>query len=415
MTYEEALAWLDQRVNREAVSTPDAAFKLEGMRELMGVMADPQGQYPVVHVTGTNGKTSTARMLAALLEGKGLAVGAFTSPHLERVNERLAWNGEPISDGAFAELISALADLDSLLSHTPTWFELVTAAALRWFADVAVDAAVVEVGLGGRFDATNVADGTVAVVTNIGLDHVEYIGPTIEDIAHEKAGIVKPGSTLVLGETDPSLVPIFASAGAAATWIRDEDFACTSNAVAHGGRLLDVRADVDREHRAVDRRRDRRVRQVTRRDRRGQHAVADADEDVDRPAAHDDPGRTRRLGHVVDPRRQPLDERATSAIEANDRDPAAVRRGGPGFRDDEVVLVRYRDPHRPVQAGDDIGARARLGGSIGGKGPRKQGNGQRDRRAADASGSVRIGSHGTRTSSIIQVTASMRVTPGRQR
>lgn len=241
MTYEEALAWLDQRVNREAVSTPDAAFKLEGMRELMGVMADPQGQYPVVHVTGTNGKTSTARMLAALLEGKGLAVGAFTSPHLERVNERLAWNGEPISDGAFAELISALADLDSLLSHTPTWFELVTAAALRWFADVAVDAAVVEVGLGGRFDATNVADGTVAVVTNIGLDHVEYIGPTIEDIAHEKAGIVKPGSTLVLGETDPSLVPIFASAGAAATWIRDEDFACTSNAVAHGGRLLDVR------------------------------------------------------------------------------------------------------------------------------------------------------------------------------
>ncbi|MEY2475666.1 MAG: dihydrofolate synthase / folylpolyglutamate synthase [Actinomycetota bacterium] len=241
MTYEQALAWLDQRVNREAVSAPDAAFKLEGVRELMSVMADPQRQYPVLHLTGTNGKTSTARILTALLEAKGLSVGTFTSPHLERVNERMTWNGEPISDGAFAEVVTALAELEPLLHHDPTWFELVTAAALRWFSDIAVDAAVIEVGLGGRYDATNVADGQVAVVTNVGTDHVEFIGPTREDIAHEKAGIVKPGSTLVLGETDPAIVPIFQRAGAAAVWTRDVDFACSQNAVAHGGRLLGLR------------------------------------------------------------------------------------------------------------------------------------------------------------------------------
>jgi dihydrofolate synthase/folylpolyglutamate synthase len=241
VTYEEAILWLDGRVNREAVPAAKAAFKLDGVRELMGVMADPQRQYPVIHVTGTNGKTSTARILTAILQAKGLSVGTFTSPHLERVNERMTWNGEPVSDGAFAEVVTALADLEPLLTHDPSWFELVTAAALRWFADIAVDAAVVEVGLGGRYDATNVVDGQVAVVTNVGIDHVEFIGPTREDIATEKAGIVKPDSTLVLGETDPAIVAIFAAAGAAAEWHRERDFACTSNTVAHGGRLLDIR------------------------------------------------------------------------------------------------------------------------------------------------------------------------------
>ena len=241
MTYEEALSGLDQRVNREAVSAPDAAFKLEGVRELMAVMGDPQQQYPVLHLTGTNGKTSTARILTALLQAKGLSVGTFTSPHLERVNERMTWNGEPITDGALAEVLTALAELEPLLEHRPTWFELIAAAALRWFADVAVDVAVIEVGLGGRYDATNVVDGVVAVVTNVGIDHLEFIGPTREDVAVEKAGIVKPGSTLVLGETDPGIVPIFERAGAAAVWKRGADFACTTSAVAHGGRLLDLR------------------------------------------------------------------------------------------------------------------------------------------------------------------------------
>jgi dihydrofolate synthase/folylpolyglutamate synthase len=117
----------------------------------------------------------------------------------------------------------------------------VTACAFRWFADIAVDAAVVEVGLGGRYDATNVADGQVAVVTNVGTDHLQYIGPTRADVANEKAGIVKPGCTLVLGETDSEVLGPFLDAGAATVWHRDEHFACTANRVAHGGRLLDLR------------------------------------------------------------------------------------------------------------------------------------------------------------------------------
>ena len=241
MTYQEALEYLDAHVNFEAVAADAAALKLEGMRKAMELMAEPQSQYAVLHLTGTNGKTSTARIVTSLLVAKGVSVGTYTSPHLERINERLSWNGEPISDGAFAELVTSLAELEPLLDKRPTWFELVTMAAFRWFADVAVDAAVVEVGMGGRFDATNVADGRVAVVTNVGLDHVDVIGPTRADIAREKAGIVKDGSVLVLGETDPEMVAIFRDTPAAAVWLKGDDFGCESNVVAHGGRLLDVR------------------------------------------------------------------------------------------------------------------------------------------------------------------------------
>jgi dihydrofolate synthase/folylpolyglutamate synthase len=123
----------------------------------------------------------------------------------------------------------------------PSRFEILTAAAYRWFSDVAVDVAVVEVGLGGRWDATNVADGVVAVVTNVSLDHAELLGDTLEAIAGEKAGIVKPGSTLVLGETEPDLAAIFRAAGPERTWQRGDDFNCTANRLAHGGRLLSLR------------------------------------------------------------------------------------------------------------------------------------------------------------------------------
>lgn len=215
---------------------------LERIRLLMRLMADPQHSYPVVHLTGTNGKTSTARMLTALFGALGLSVGTYTSPHLERVNERIQWYGEPISDAAFAEVVGAVVDLEPLLGGARlTHFEILTGAAYRWFADVAVDVAVVEVGLGGRWDATNVADGRVAVVTNVGIDHVEYLGHTREGIAREKAGIVKPASTLVLGETDPALAPIFEAEEPAEIWRRDVQFSCSGNRVAHGGRLLDLR------------------------------------------------------------------------------------------------------------------------------------------------------------------------------
>jgi dihydrofolate synthase/folylpolyglutamate synthase len=242
MDLDGALAYLDDHVNLETDASARAAAKrLDRVARLVELMGEPQRTYPVVHLTGTNGKGSTARMLTALLVAKGLSVGTYTSPHLEHFNERIAWNGEPISDAAFVEIVETVAAVESVMEERATVFEILTAAAFRWFADVAVDVAVVEVGLGGRWDATNVADGQVAVVTNVSLDHAETIGPTLADIATEKAGIVKPGSTLVLGETDPPLAAIFRAAGAAEVWERDSDFGCEANRLAHGGRLLDLR------------------------------------------------------------------------------------------------------------------------------------------------------------------------------
>jgi dihydrofolate synthase/folylpolyglutamate synthase len=247
MDLDGALAYLDDHVNLETDASARAAAKrLDRVARLVELMGEPQRTYPVVHLTGTNGKGSTARMLTALLVAKGLSVGTYTSPHLERFNERIAWNGEPISDAAFVEIVETVAAVESVMEERATVFEILTAAAFRWFADVAVDVAVVEVGLGGRWDATNVADGQVAVVTNVSLDHAETIGPTLADIATEKAGIVKPGSTLVLGETDPPLAAIFRSAGAVEVWERDSDFGCEANRLAHGGRLLDLRTPAAR-------------------------------------------------------------------------------------------------------------------------------------------------------------------------
>lgn len=242
MNYDDALRWLDDHVNLEALLNPSrhAPPTLDRMRELMSVMADPHDQYPVIHLTGTNGKTSTARIISRLLDVAGLSVGTYTSPHLERITERISWNLEPIAEGAFGEVVGAVADIIPLLSTEPTYFELLTGVAFRWFADIAVDAAVVEVGLLGRWDATNVVNSRVSVITNIGADHLDYAG-TIENVAREKAGIVKEGATLVLGETDPTYAPIFAARPAAAIWRRDEEFACTQNEIAHGGRLLSIR------------------------------------------------------------------------------------------------------------------------------------------------------------------------------
>ncbi|MGC8627055.1 MAG: bifunctional folylpolyglutamate synthase/dihydrofolate synthase [Acidimicrobiales bacterium] len=213
----------------------------ERMRRLAYLMGDPQASLPVLHLTGTNGKTSTARALSQLLISKGLNVGTFTSPHLENLNERIMVGLEPVPDADLAEVLSDLAGLEPLMDERPTWFEVITAAAFRYFADRPVDVAVVEVGMGGRWDATNVADADVAVVTNIALDHTELLGPTRMDIAKEKAGIVKPGATLVLGETDPSLYGTFAAEEPAVLWLSGRDFSVDANVMAVGGRLLDLR------------------------------------------------------------------------------------------------------------------------------------------------------------------------------
>jgi dihydrofolate synthase/folylpolyglutamate synthase len=239
---EAALAWLDDHVDYEAIASGRHPVPSLGrMEELCALMGDPQHTYPIVHVTGTNGKGSTVRMTTALLAASGLNVGTFTSPDLGRVNERLSRNGEDISDDELAEALVGIAALEASSGVRPTRFEALTLAAFRWFADLPVDAVVLEVGMAGRLDATNVADGLVAVVTNVGLDHTAVLGPTRGHIAAEKAGIVKPISTLVLGETDPELVPLFTAQGPARTWLRDEDFGVTANRLAVGGRSIDLR------------------------------------------------------------------------------------------------------------------------------------------------------------------------------
>lgn len=245
-SFGEARDWLDGHIDFEAkVPSRRALPTLDRMRELLHLLGEPQHAYPAVHLTGTNGKGSTAAMTSSLLTAKGLSVGTYTSPNLARVNERLAQAGEPIDDAALTEVLGSLALLEPLLAERPTRFELLTAAAFAWFAEEAVDAAVVEVGVGGTWDATNVVDGQVAVLTNISYDHTEILGPTLEGIAADKAGIVKPGSTVVVGETDPHLVSIIRSvadsAGAAQVWVRGEEFECTADRLAVGGRLVDVR------------------------------------------------------------------------------------------------------------------------------------------------------------------------------
>jgi dihydrofolate synthase / folylpolyglutamate synthase len=223
---------------------------LERISALCDLMGEPQRAAPVIHVTGTNGKGSTVKIITDLLMTMGLSVGSYTSPDLASVNERIARNSEPISDLALAEVLGSLVALEPMLGARATRFELLTAAAFRWFADVAVDVEVIEVGLGGRWDATNVVDPVVAVVTNVSEDHMEVLGPTLDDVAKEKAGIIKSGCHLVLGETDPHLAQIFMEAaeevGAAAIWRRGAapgggDFGCDANDVAVGGRSIDVR------------------------------------------------------------------------------------------------------------------------------------------------------------------------------
>jgi dihydrofolate synthase / folylpolyglutamate synthase len=242
-SYEDAVRWLRSHIDFERLAGGGGgvtAPTLDRMRRLCDLLGDPQHAQPVIHITGTNGKGSTTRLAVRLLAAHNLSVGAYTSPDLGRVNERVTRNLEPIEDADLAAVLAVLADLERHAGLEATYFELVEGAALRWFADEAVDAAVIEVGMGGRFDGTNVVDGAVAVVTNVGTDHHEVIGPTRADIAREKAGIIRPDAALVLGETDPDLRPIFEAEDPRSVWLRDRDFGCTSNQVAIGGRLLDL-------------------------------------------------------------------------------------------------------------------------------------------------------------------------------
>ena len=198
MTYEEALRYYEE------TAAFGSRLGLERVRELLSRLGDPQKQLKFVHIAGTNGKGSTAAMLASILEKAGCRTGLYTSPHLLRYNERFRVNGEEVSDQALADATERVKQAaDTMPDGGPTQFELVTAIAFCLFQQARCDIVVLEVGLGGRLDATNVIDTPeAAVITRIGLDHTEILGNTLEAIAAEKAGIIKPDGAVVLGDQD---------------------------------------------------------------------------------------------------------------------------------------------------------------------------------------------------------------------
>jgi dihydrofolate synthase/folylpolyglutamate synthase len=218
---------------------------LDRIAALVTVLGDPQKTYPVLHVAGTNGKGSTARMIDAVLTRMGLRVGRYTSPHLQLVTERIALDGAPISASKYVDIFRDIEPFVSMVDGAGgppmSKFEVLTGMAFAAFADAPVEAAVVEVGLGGTWDATNVADGQVAVITPIGIDHVEYLGSDIAKIAGEKAGIIKPGSVAVIAEQEPAVqrvlleraVEVDASVARAGS-----EFGVLQREVAVGGQLL---------------------------------------------------------------------------------------------------------------------------------------------------------------------------------
>ncbi|MEU1280510.1 folylpolyglutamate synthase/dihydrofolate synthase family protein [Streptomyces sp. NPDC005805] len=215
---------------------------------LMDVLGEPQRAYPSIHITGTNGKTSTARMIEALLAAFELRTGRYTSPHVQSITERISLDGAPVSPERFIETFRDITPyvemVDAGQEYRLSFFEVLTGMAYAAFADAPVDVAVVEVGMGGSWDATNVIDGSVAVVTPIDLDHTDRLGATPADIAAEKAGIIKPGATVVLAQqpVDAAQVMLKKAVEADATVAREGmEFGIVSREVAVGGQLLTLR------------------------------------------------------------------------------------------------------------------------------------------------------------------------------
>ncbi len=221
------------------------APSLERISALCELLGDPQRAAPVIHLTGTNGKTSTARMIDALLRGRGLRTGRFTSPHVESMRERICVDGEPLSEERFVEVFGEVAPyaeiLERRLQHPVSFFELICAMAFAAFADAPVDVVVLEVGLGGAWDATNVADAQVAVITPIAVDHAKYLGDEPTDIAAEKAGIIKHDSFAVLAQqsVDVAEVLLRRAVEMQATVAREGiEFGVLERSVAVGGQLI---------------------------------------------------------------------------------------------------------------------------------------------------------------------------------
>jgi dihydrofolate synthase/folylpolyglutamate synthase len=220
---------------------------LDRIRAFTELLGDPQDAYPVIHLTGTNGKTSTSRMIETLLRAIELRTGRFTSPHLERMSERIVVDGEPLSDEDFVRAFNDVAPythlVDSTQPHPLSFFETMVGMAYAAFADAPVDVAVVEVGLGGTWDATNVANGVVACVLPIGVDHSTLLGDTPLAIAAEKAGIIKPGATAVLAGQQPDVAELLMrrATDVGASVVREGvEFGAVARAAAVGGQIVSL-------------------------------------------------------------------------------------------------------------------------------------------------------------------------------
>lgn len=225
--------------------------RLEATRRAVELLGDPQRMYGVIHIAGTNGKTSTARITESLLRAHGLRVGLMTSPHLHRLNERIMIDGEPIADRMLAdnwadvEPVLQMVDAELLANSEPalSFYEALTVLTFACFADAPVDVAVIEVGMGGEWDATNVVVADVAVLTPIAMDHAEFLGDTIREIARTKAGIVKPASRVVSAhQSDDAMEEILRATELSEATLRvlGRDFYLMSVEQAVGGQVLSV-------------------------------------------------------------------------------------------------------------------------------------------------------------------------------
>jgi dihydrofolate synthase/folylpolyglutamate synthase len=215
-------------------------------RALMDLLGDPQFSAPVVHIAGTNGKTSTTRMIESLIRATGLHTGMYTSPHLHAVNERICLDGEPVSDERFTAIFDETEPFISLIDAAHgdmTWFQVITALAFATFADAPVDVMVIETGLGGTWDSTNVVDPAVCTITPIGMDHQEYLGDTLDEIAGEKSGIITAGVPVVSARQERPAMEVLEDrvvAQQATLLVAGRDFDLIGRDVAVGGQLIDI-------------------------------------------------------------------------------------------------------------------------------------------------------------------------------
>jgi dihydrofolate synthase/folylpolyglutamate synthase len=217
VSYQTALDRM-YALGHELTQTPSQKFDLAHMRVLLGALNNPERRFPGVLIAGTNGKGSTAATLASILRNSGLRVGLYTSPHLVRINERIRINGESISDDDFAllhDVVDRTAERlvsEGELPWHPSFFEMMTAIAFEYFAQEKIEIAVLEVGMGGRLDATNVIEPRVSVITDISLDHQKFLGDTVTKIAREKAGIIRPGGVVVTLPQQPQANEVIGNA-----------------------------------------------------------------------------------------------------------------------------------------------------------------------------------------------------------